>query len=125
MGLFEQFPYPNLHEINLDWILAHMRDVLEELKRQGAQIDDLETALQALGQNIDEKVLQWLNEQGPTVAQQWIAQWIATSVYFGLTQDGYWVAYIPQSWKNIQFETTGLDVELEIQPEYGHLVLDY
>lgn len=40
-------------------------------------------------------------------------------VFFGLTDDGYFVAYIPDSWDWIEFDTI-------IQPEnplYGHLLL--
>lgn len=125
MGLFNQFPWTNLHEINLEWILAEIKRVAAQLKEQGITIENLEQAVKELGDNIDEKVLEWLQEQGPTVAQEWIAKWIQTSVYFGISDAGYWCAYIPASWKTITFETTGLDVELPIQPEYGHLVLRY
>lgn len=34
MGLFEQFPYTNFHDLNLDW-------VLEQIKEWGAQIEAL------------------------------------------------------------------------------------
>lgn len=27
MGLFDQFPYSNLHELNLDWVIAKLKDV--------------------------------------------------------------------------------------------------
>ena len=54
-----------------------------------------------------------------------IEDYIATMVFFGITDDGYFVAYIPESWDDITFNTTGLDINLPIQPEYGHLVLSY
>lgn len=44
---------------------------------------------------------------------------IVKYVFFGLTDDGYFVAYIPPSWDFISFDTV-------IQPEsplYGHLLL--
>ena len=44
-------------------------------------------------------------------------------VFFGLTDSGYFVAYIPDSWEDIVFNTTGYDIDLAIQPNYGHLVL--
>ena len=44
-------------------------------------------------------------------------------VFFGLTDDGYFVAYIPSSWNDITFKTTGLDIEYDY--DYGHLVLIY
>ena len=46
-------------------------------------------------------------------------------VFFGLTEDGYFVAYIPESWNDIQFSTSGYDDFASIEPEYGHLILSY
>ena len=54
-----------------------------------------------------------------------IDKYIATMVLFGLTDDGYFVAYIPESWDDVTFYTTELDIFLPIEPEYGHLVLAY
>lgn len=59
-----------------------------------------------------------------------VAQWIADNlayiydhtvkqVFFGLTLDGHLVAYIPDSWNDIQFDT-GFDYDLET---YGRLIL--
>ena len=46
-------------------------------------------------------------------------------VFFGLTDSGYFVAYIPESWDDIQFFTTGYDYTTDLMPEFGHLVLGY
>lgn len=62
--------------------------------------------------------------------QAWIKQWIdenlkyifdntAKQVFFGLTQDGYFVAYIPESWNDIIFDT-GWDYSKDT---YGRLIL--
>lgn len=59
-------------------------------------------------------------------AQEWISQnleWIFDNVvkqiYFGLTLDGHLVAYIPESWDDIMFDT-GYDYDDET---YGRLIL--
>lgn len=70
-------------------------------------------------------VQQWINNYDTTYAEDIIAKYIATMVFFGLTDSGYFVAYIPETWDNIHFGTTGLDVDAPIQPEFGHLVLLY
>lgn len=57
--------------------------------------------------------------------KEMIDKYIKVGVYFGLTDDGYFCAYITDSWDNIKFYTTGLDINLPIEPEYGHLVLAY
>lgn len=46
-------------------------------------------------------------------------------VIFNITDDGYFIAYIPESWDEIQFGTSGLDEFPVLQPEYGHLILSY
>lgn len=70
-------------------------------------------------------VQNWINNFDTKYAEKIIEQYIASMVYFGLTDSGYFVAYIPLSWNNIQFGTTGLDVDTPMQPEFGHLVLLY
>lgn len=70
-------------------------------------------------------VQNWINNFDTKYAEKIIAQYIATMVFFGLTDSGYFVAYIPENWDTIHFGTTGLDVDAPMQPEFGHLVLLY
>ena len=42
-------------------------------------------------------------------------------VFFGLTENGYFVAYIPESWREIVFDT-GMVYNLDT---YGRLILRY
>ncbi len=46
---------------------------------------------------------------------------IAKQVFFGLTDDGYFCAYVPESWKEIEFDT-GAIYGTE---EYGRLILRF
>ena len=50
---------------------------------------------------------------------------LATTVFFGLTDSGHFVAYIPESWDDITFKTTEYDYSDPCFDEYGHLVLIY
>lgn len=125
MGLFDQFPYTNLHEINLDWILKTIKNVTDKIDGIELDIDAIEKEIKELSENLGIEVDKWLREQGAQYVQEIIAQYIATSVYFGITDSGYFVAYIPESWDSITFNTTGLDIDVKIQPQYGHLVLSY
>ena len=56
-------------------------------------------------------------------AEQVLRETIATMIFVEITDAGYIVYNIPDSWSDIQFNTTGLDIELELQQNYGHLVL--
>lgn len=60
-----------------------------------------------------------------TYAERVLRETIATMIFVEITDTGYIVYNIPDSWSDIQFNTTGLDIELELQPNYGHLVLSY
>lgn len=54
-----------------------------------------------------------------------LEKYIPVGIMFGLTDTGYFTAYIPDGWDEITFNTTGFDISLQMQPEYGHLVLSY
>ena len=47
MALFENFPYTNFHELNLDWIIKQIKD-------GSAKIDDFEEQLTQMGVNIEQ-----------------------------------------------------------------------
>lgn len=63
-----------------------------------------------------QQVQQWIDDH-----LKWIFDHLIRHVFFGLTQDGYFCAYIPASWATIQFDTI-MDYS---NPNYGHLVLKY
>lgn len=50
-----------------------------------------------------------------------IYEMIAKQVFFGLTSDGYFCAYVPDSWSEIEFDT-GANYGTYT---YGHLILRY
>ena len=72
-----------------------------------------------------EQIQEWIDNFDDEELYKIIEEYIATMVFFGLTDNGYFVAYIPESWEYITFETTGYDTYVDLMPEYGHLVLKY
>lgn len=48
MGLFEQFPYTNFHDLNLDWFLNTFKKLLDEWEDQQQQFSDLQEAFSEL-----------------------------------------------------------------------------
>lgn len=54
-----------------------------------------------------------------------LEQYIPVAVFFGLTEDGHFAAYIPDMWDEITFGTTEYDQHVPCVPEYGHLILNY
>lgn len=125
MAIFDNLPYSNLHELNLDWILRLMKCLdtsMDNLKKQVAD------QLEEMGVDID-KIQDWISqfdeEQFLEEIHKIVDSYVTSGVYFGLTKSGYFVAYIPGGWSEIQFGTTGLDIFPPEEPEYGHLTLSY
>lgn len=134
MGLFEHeyFPYTNLHELNLDYVLKSIEDCrkagkdflqwVEEHEPEYAYIKKIIEDMQAglLPDGVANGIYEWMKKNGLDLIAQ-----LATQVYFGLTDDGYFVAYVPESWDDIIFNTTGydIDISLELNEDYGRLVL--
>lgn len=63
-----------------------------------------------------EQVIQWIDQH-----LTWIFNNVAKQVYFGLTLEGYFVAYIPHGWSDIVFDT-GANYSLDT---YGRLILKW
>lgn len=63
-----------------------------------------------------EQIREWINANMPDIIAQSIKM-----VFFGLTDDGYFCAYIPESWSDIQFDTGMVYGRFD----YGRLLLRY
>lgn len=82
--------------------VKQLRDIMDEFMATG--FDDY----------YKEQVIAWINSH-----LTWLFTTIARQVYFGLTLEGYFVAYIPDGWSDIVFDT-GADYTLDT---YGRLIL--
>ena len=71
-----------------------------------------------------EKVQEMLDNFDTVVIERIVREYLATMIFVEISDAGYFIYYIPDSWGNIQFETSGLDVELP-DVEYGRLILSY
>lgn len=130
MGLFEHFPYTNFQDLNLDTLLIKMKETLETLQQMQEYVGGFDGRIKTLEYYIDrfengnfsaaflESLYKWLHDNVPEILSETVKQ-----VWFGLTDSGHFIAYIPQSWSDIKFNTTGYDYYTELQTEYGHLVL--
>ena len=130
MGLFDHVPYTNFHELNLQWILCHFNefikaiDDLEDWKSQHEkEYEELKKLYDDITSgNFPPQMYAVLHNWVVTNSESIIASVIKT-VFFVL-EDGYLVAYIPDSWSEIVFGTTGLD-DFPSGYDFGHLTLTY
>lgn len=73
----------------------------------------------------DLKVVQeWIDNFDTSYAEKIIEDKIATMIMVGINDDGYITFTIPSTWKDITFQTTGLDVVID-GVDNGTLVLSY
>lgn len=92
-----------------DSTLADMKQAIEELQKE---FEDFKNS--GFDDYYKDQVEQWIKDN-----LDYIFAHVVKQVYFGLTQDGYFVAYIPKSWNDIIFDT-GMDYTLDT---YGRLIL--
>lgn len=62
------------------------------------------------------KFLEWADKNLPSMVTEMVR-----FVWFGLTPDGHFCAYVPANWDWLTFNT-GADIT---EPEYGHLIITY
>lgn len=62
------------------------------------------------------KFLEWADKNLPSMVCEMVR-----FVWFGLTPDGHFCAYVPANWNWLTFNT-GTDIT---EPEYGHLIINY
>lgn len=131
MGWFNDYPYKNIEDFNLDYLLKKLRDLLGDYKtltewrvEHEAQYEELKTLYDAVmsgnfPQPVKDAFTKWMQDNAIDLVGE-----LVHMVFFGLTDDGYFVAYIPESWDEIQFSTSGLD---DVIPglDFGHLILNY
>lgn len=127
MSFFE-FPHTRTYDGDLGWLIKEY-ETLEELYEALNQwknetqptIDELNNLYTALmNGNFPDSFVnalkEWISLHGVDI----IAEEIKT-VHFGLTNDGYFCAFIPTSWSEVTFDT----VSDPDDPLYGHLMLLY
>ena len=102
-------------------VVKYINELIESDKEIVDELDKVKADLAVVQEWIDkfdyEPLLKTVKEM--------VDKYITAGVYFGLTDDGYFKAIIPEAWNKIIFRTTEFDYSTPLQPEYGHLVLLY
>ena len=93
-----------------------VNDIIEQEKITADEINAINTELARISEFIDNFDYHFLTEI--------LAKYFHTAIFVEINNDGYIVYNIPETWNEIQFNTTGLDTEVT-GIEYGHLVLSY
>ena len=126
--MFNLYPYLNIQDLNLDWIISHFKEFIDAING----LDEWRNTHQKEYEELKTLYDDIINGNFPPAMYNALHEWVVTNatsiigdlikaVHFGLTNDGYFCAFIPDSWSDIQFDTvTDFD-----DPLYGHLMLIY
>lgn len=128
MSFFE-FPNTRTYDSDLGWLIKDARtaddlikNIMEWIEETQPSIDDLKNLYdQIISGNLPEGMTDgmriWMEENALDLIGN-----LVKMVFFGLTDDGHFVAYLPKNWDDIIFGTSGLD-DFPPGVEYGHLTL--
>lgn len=131
MAFNYEFPYTDPNLYNDDWLLKRMKellvqlDELEEWKKlwqdEYEEFKELVEQIEAgnFPESIRNAFAKWMSENALTLVGE-----LVKMVYFGITDTGYFVAYIPDGWDDIIFNTTGYDIAIAGE-DFGHLTLSF
>ena len=127
---FTQYPYINENDLNLDYILKHLKEFMLEVEKLDAWKSVHEQEYLQLKKLYDdiieghfpgkmkESLYKWIVDNSKSILAE-----IVKIAFFAL-ENGYLVTYIPNSWSDIIFGTTGLD-DFIGGYDFGHLTLTY
>ena len=130
MSFFE-FPHTRTYDTELGWLIKDYKNLNEALDAIDAWAEETQATIDDFKKIVDDIDAGRL----PQAMQDAIHIWLTThageiipdlvkAVFFGITLDGYFVAYIPDSWDDIIFGTSGLD-DFPAGIDFGHLTLSY
>ena len=97
-------------------IVTYINNLIESDKAIIDDIDALKAELIV--------VSDWINNFDTSTIEKIVSEWLATSIFVEISDAGYFIYYIPESWDDIRFNTTGLDMPY-YGYDYGHLALSY
>lgn len=130
MSFFE-FPHTRTYDSDLGWLIKTVKELfstvnsLEVWKQEHEEEYNQLKALydSIMSGNFPPEIVNAFNKWAKINMPELIKEMVK-SVWFALTDDGYFIAYIPESWNDIIFNTTGLDITIP-GVDYGHLTLSF
>lgn len=128
---FIQYPYINETDLNLDYVLKKVRELIDAVNSLNAWKGEEAIKIDQIYKWYDDLMAGNLTPGLVNAINEWCRENIINiigelvhMVFFGINDEGYFVAYIPEGWDDIIFSTTGLDITIP-GLDYGRLVLSY
>ena len=130
MSYFE-FPHTRTYDSDLGWLIKTVKKLCELVEglegwkeEHEEQYEQLKALYDAVINGIFPKSItnafeKWMKENALDLVGE-----LVKMVFFEITDTGYFVAYIPDSWADIIFNTTGYDI-FPADVDFGHLTLSF
>ena len=125
------FPGTHYYDTDLREVIHKVTKILKTVEELDAWKEEHEKEYEELKKFYDDLMAGNFTPEMEEALYKWTVENTAEiigrvikSVFFGLTNDGYFVAYIPDSWNDITFGTSGLD-DFPSGVDFGHLTLSY
>lgn len=97
-------------------VVKYINELIESDKEIIADLDGLKAVVAQLQEWIDN-----FDDNAEAIIKEEIEKYIHGVITFGLTNDGYFCAYVPDNMSFLHFDT----VSNYDDPLYGHLILEY
>lgn len=97
-------------------VVDYINDLIENDKSINKELGDLKEELKV--------VQKWIDNFDTTYIEKVVKEFLATMIFVEITDSGRFVYYIPENWRDIKFQTTGVDTHID-GVDYGRLVLNY
>ena len=109
-------------------VIHKLNEIIELDNEQSESIKIIVEELQNLANDFEKFKESGFEDYYKAQVEKWISnnleyiyRYTIKQIYFGLTSDGYWCAWIPDSWDDITFDT----IMNYSNPNYGSIVLRY
>lgn len=96
-------------------VVKYINDLIDQDKIFGNELESLKAEIDLVNKRLDNLDTVFITNI--------VEDCLAKMIFVRINNDGYIVYNIPKRWSDLKFNTTGYDIELAIQPEYGHLTL--
>lgn len=124
----EQYWNVKSAEERVKWLACNIKKLCEFVDMLASGLNATDDEVEKLYQEFEKFKESGFDDYYAAQIEQWIKNnlgylftTLAKQVYFGLTSDGYFCAYIPESWSDITFDT-GM---VYGQFDYGRLILRF
>ena len=94
-------------------VVSKLNELIEKYASFNDMVEEIQSAIDALQKQID--------EFDTTYIEKLIKDKLANMIYVWISDAGYIIYYVPESWDDISFNTTGLDISNEELADNGHV----